>query len=366
MKIFDRIKKNIGSSGDNLISCSPFSPEKMMKDPQVKACINIKKMLVLQGKGEIHPRSDSRKDTEIADFVRNILFASEGTVTDLLYSMLDAFVYGFSLAETVYGKLPSGHIGIEKFVPVNTENVSFDIDSYGTVKNILIDGIVCPREKLILYSYNSSFGSPYGKSDLISAYNHYRIKKKLTEYYNIYLEKYASPLIKGTYSKSFPEESQKAFFGVLKSVRQKTALLVPEDCRIESMNLNTGGGDAFQKAIDHHDRNIAKAILGQTIFTDDNVTVGSYSLANIHLELLSKCLSKIRKDMEEYVMEELVIKPLVRYNFGTDLFPRFTISEINSSSLEKNTKSLGELIKYNIVSEKEPWLRAFLGLPEAK
>ena len=371
MNIFDRIKKFFcpqDAGGDYFWDRDSIyhltDTEKMKNDPQVKACLNIKKMLVLQGEQEIHPKSDSKEDIKRADFLRDVLYRSEDTVTDMLYSVLDAFCRGFSLCEIVYRKLPEGKIGIEKFVPVNPMCVTFDYDDFGNLKAIKVNGQACRRDKLILYTYGGEFGSPYGKSDLLAAKKHFAIKEKLTEYYNVYLEKYASPLIWGTYGKHFTPENQQAFFDSLKNVRQKTAVVTPEECHIDTLNLNTGGGDSFQKAIDYHDRQIAKAILGQTIFTNDNVTVGSYSLANIHLELLAKCLNKIKKDLCESVMEEQVLKPLTRLNFGDEDCPKFSIKELNADSLKKNSDAMSSLIKNGIITGKEVWLKDFLGLPE--
>lgn len=365
MNIFKKIKKTPVLSYSNYDIMSDYSVEKMLKDPQVKACINIKKMIILQGRYSVHPVSKDKKDREICDFVTDALYKFQGTISSTLFNVLDAFIYGFSLNEIVY-KREKGRIVIDKIIPINPGEVDFQYDNYGNIVKILINNEECNRDKLILYSYNGAFGNPYGKSDLLSVYKYYDTKVKLIDFYNVYLEKYASPLIKGIYKKGFTVQHQKELFETLKSIKQKSAVIVPEECDIENMNLNTGGAGLFQSAIDYQDRQIAKGILGQTIFTDDNVTVGSYSLANIHLELLKECLGKIKKDLEEFVVTEQIIKPLVKYNFGGENYPYFTISDIDSETLKKKSDSILDLINNGIVEKNEYWLREFFGLPECE
>ncbi|MBQ0106105.1 MAG: DUF935 family protein, partial [Armatimonadetes bacterium] len=91
-----------------------------------------------------------------------------------------------------------------------------------------------------------------------------------------------------------------------------------------------------------------------------------YSLAKVHLDLLGDCLSGIRRDMEETVMNEQVIKPLADLNFGTGRYPKFTISHTEGDMLKKNSEALADIINLGIADPKEYWIRDFLGIPENK
>ena len=364
MRILEKIKKRFLSGG---ALCSPsleINRERMLKDPQVKACINIKKQLVLQGRGEIHPRGEGVESQKMADFVREILYRSEDTVSKLLENVLDAFVYGFSVQEIVY-KEEKGKIIIDKFCNIDPDTAVISWDVYGNISEIKINGEMCPRDKVILYIYNPDASHPLGKSDLISAYSHFDTKTKLINFYNIYMEKYVSPVALGTYKRSITGNQQQDFLNIMKNIRQKTAVLIPEECSLGYLNLNTGGGDTFREAIDYHDRQIAKAILGQTIFTNDNVTVGSYSLANIHLELLGKCLKNVKQSMEEEIITEQVIRPLIKLNYGPGECPTFSLRDIEPEALKKGAEAVLSLINNGVVKKKEYWIREFLGIPEA-
>ncbi|MBQ7257481.1 MAG: DUF935 family protein [Abditibacteriota bacterium] len=364
MKLFEKIKKHFWSGGTLSAPSFELSTTKMLKDPQVKACINIKKQLILQGKQEVHPTDKDSLSLKQADFIRETLYESDDTVSKLLFTVLDAFIYGFSVQEILYKK-KGGKVVIDKFCNIDPSTVTVSWDLYGNISQILVNGEECPREKLILYIYNPRPSRPLGTGDLISAYSHFDAKSKLLSFYNIYMEKYVSPVVKGSYKRGLSQSQQTDLLNIMKTIRQKTALLIPEECNVDYMNLNTGGGATFKEAIDYHDRQIAKAILGQTIFTNDNVTVGSYSLANIHLELLNKCLQNIKRDMEESVMAEQVIKPLIKYNFGTEKGPLRSIRDIDGDSLKKNSDAILSLINKGVVKRDEYWIREFLGIPEA-
>ena len=368
MGFFSNIKNLFGETKvsavyDSSINSYNLPITKMLEDPQIKAVINLKKMLTLNGTCQVHPFSNNKEDIEIANFVREVLFLMDSSVSSVLANVLDCYIYGFSCQEIVYKKLDNGLIGIKNIKNLNTDYIDFDFDDCGNVVSVKYENQEINPIKYVLYSYNSSFGSPYGKSDLISVKGNWEAKQRLLKFYNIYLEKYGSPVVKGTYKRGFSPENQVKLMEVLKSIKQKTALLVPEDVEIENMNLANGGGNAYEQAILYHDLQIAKAILGQTIFTNDSVTVGSYSLANIHLNILDKCLENVKKDLEEAVVTEQIIKPLVALNFSTNNYPTFSISSISPENLRVSSEALIELMKTGIISEDEYWIRDYLQLP---
>ncbi|MER3496825.1 MAG: hypothetical protein C4320_08735, partial [Armatimonadota bacterium] len=72
----------------------------------------------------------------------------------------------------------------------------------------------------------------------------------------------------------------------------------------------------FQEAIEFHDRAIARAILGQTLTTDEGRRVGSLAMGKVHLQVLLMQLAAIRRDLADAVMGEGVLRPLIELNFG--------------------------------------------------
>ena len=80
------------------------------------------------------------------------------------------------------------------------------------------------------------------------------------------------------------------------------------------------------EAIDFHNREIARAILGQTLTTDEGRRVGSLAMGKVHLQVLLLQLEAIRRELADVVMNEQIIRPLIELNFGTQELPTFSFT----------------------------------------
>ncbi|MFQ3550396.1 MAG: DUF935 family protein, partial [Armatimonadota bacterium] len=205
---------------------------------------------------------------------------------------------------------------------------------------------------------------PYGTSDLRAAYKHYWSKDILTKFMNLYLEKYGSPTVKGSYKRGTPATSQKELLKVLEKIQQETAIVIPEDIQVELLEANRGGEAGYLQALEFHDKQIAKAILNQTLMTDEGIRVGSFALAKIHLEVLKMGLRKIKRDLEETIMQEQIIKRLVDFNFNVNSYPEFSLGPLEDKDLDILADVVSKLVNGEIINPDEKWIRQFIGIPE--
>lgn len=77
------------------------------------------------------------------------------------------------------------------------------------------------------------------------------------------------------------------------------------------------------EAVEFHNREMVRSILGQTLTTDEGKRVGSLALGKVHLQVLLLQLEAVRRELADTVMTEQVIRPLVELNFGKAELPRF-------------------------------------------
>jgi len=384
--------------------------DQMQHDAQVQACLTIKKLAVLSRGWEVHPASNELSDVEVADFVRFALDEMRGSILDVLFNVLDALAKGFSVLEMNYCTLDKdphrGRIGLASIKAKDPSTFAFDTDEFLNVKglsrSILSPSMLgrdlqsrpLPPEKFIIYSYMPRYESPYGTSDLRAAYKHYWSKDLLTRFMNIYLEKYGSPTAKGTFKRGTPKSGQEELMRVLDKIQQQTAIVIPEDVQIELLEANRGGEAGYLQAIEFHDKQISRAILCQTLMTDEGTRVGSFALAKVHLDVLKMCLRKLKRDLEESVMQEQVIKRLVDYNFPESLgriskplgrisrsgstgaslgrisesgsagkYPTFSLGPLEDQDVVQLSGVIEKLVSGQIVRPDEEWIRGYLGLP---
>ena len=349
--------------------------DQMQRDAQVQACLMIKKLAVLSRGWEVHPASNDPRDVEVADFVRFALESMRGSILDVLYNVLDALAKGFSVLEMNYSVLDgepySGRVGLASIKAKDPSTFAFDTDEYLNVKGLRRTGLSDLRpptsdlspEKFVVYSYMPRYESPYGTSDLRAAYKHYWSKDILVRFMNLYLEKYGSPTAKGSYKRGTPKASQEELLRVLDKIQQETAIVIPEDVQIELLEAHRGGEAGYLQAIEFHDKQISRAILCQTLMTDEGTRVGSFALAKVHLDVLKMCLRKLKRDLEESVMGEQVIKRLVDYNFNTSAYPTFSLGPLEDTDVVQLSGVIEKLVSGQIIKPDEEWIRGYLGLP---
>ena len=335
---------------------SPYNPDdligrrgyaiydQMQRDAQVQACLMIKKLAVLSRGWEVHPASGNPGDIEVADFVRFALSEMRGSILDVLFSVLDALAKGFSVLEMNYCVLDKephkGRVGLASIKAKDPSTFGFDTDEFLNVRGLTRTpapgrNASLPPDKFVLYSYMPKYESPYGTSDLRAAYKHYWSKDVLTRFMNLYLEKYGSPTVRGSYKRGTPKQAQEELLRVLDKIQQQTAIVIPEDVQVELMEAERGGEAGYLEAIEFHDKQISRAILCQTLMTDEGSHVGSFALAKVHLDVLKMCLRKLKRDLEESVMQEQVIRRLVDYNFTVSAYPTFSLGPVEDADVEQ-------------------------------
>jgi len=109
--------------------------------------------------------------------------------------------------------------------------------------------------------------------------------------------------------------------------------------------------------IDHHDIEMAKAVLGQIINMGTTVSGGSYSLGQTQLEMLLLCLQSLRDDIA-ICMNSYVIPELIDWNFGTQRYPQIKLLP-PSTDLKVLTKEVFQHISAarQVNTSAEFWLK---------
>lgn len=307
--------------------------DEMQKDAQVRSCLNTKKFAVLSDGWQVVPDGKSALDIEVADFVRFCLDDMYGSVQDMIFAALDAIAKGFSIMEINYKLIESGRfvgrIGLASVKSKDPSAFGFDLDEFLNIKGLMLmhngKQRSLPIEKFIIYTYMPSYEMPYGQSDLRPAYKHWYCKDIITRFWNLQLEKFGMPTAKGSYRRGMPKEQQDDLLRALDRIQQETAIVVPEDVSIELLEAKGAGEANYLRAIEYHNRQIAKAILGQTLTIDEGSHSGSYAMAKVHMDVFDYYLQKLKRDIEESVMRDQLVRRLVDLNYGRAAYPRFVL-----------------------------------------
>ncbi len=343
----------------------------MQNDAQVRACLSIKKASVLARGWEINPvKEDGRRGQEIANFCRESLDAMDGSITRVLWDTCDALAKGYSIQNIVWDVCKIGKWA-GKWVPVfikgkDPEEWEFLVDKFRNVVGLyhVPTSEEFGRSRFVVYSYQGDYHNPYGRSDLRACYRNWWSKDFLIRFWNHYLEKYGAPTTKGKYPRGTTSAAKTEFLRAIEQIKTHSAITIPEDMEIELLETIRQGDTGFRIAVEFHNKEIAKAILNQTLITDDSSNgIGSFALAKVHLDVLRMCLKGLKMDLEQTVMREQVLRPMVAYNFGADVpVPYFSLGPLEERDFEPISRGVKNLVECGVLDPKDPWVKEFAGI----
>lgn len=290
--------------------------DEMRHDDQIKVALSLKKDMVINAGWKIDCEDETVRDAVEKNFSEGM----ERSLDDVLRDMLSSYDYGFSVSEPVYRLVD----GLYEWKTVHTRpphGFRFEMDKYGNIEKIVQDTdhgtIEFSPNDFLHFVYQHEFGNPYGKSDLRSAHPAYVAKKFIFRFMNIYLEKFASPLVVGKYKDSLPESEANRLHNMLKTIQNSTTLTVPDSAIIDIVQTQRDGSDAYIKAINLCNMMIARSVLVPDLMgvAGEKTSGGSYSLGQTQFKLFLSTVEKDKKSLARLITMRLV-KPLVAANWG--------------------------------------------------
>ncbi len=349
----------------------------MLADDQVKACIMIKKLgvkiggyIIQAAVGESDPNYTKAK--ELADFLNFVIIRMQGSLKNVLDNISHAIVTGFSVNEIVWEIIEEecpykGLIGIKTIKMRPAETLSFDLDEFCNIKSIVqrIEGQVIniDPKKVLLFSYDpQNTGLPQGVSDLRAAYRHYWSKDALMRFRNVAAEKYAAPTGVGFYPPHFTKLQQADLLAAVKNIAIDSAIVVPDSVRIELLEAKGSVVMPYDASIDVCNSGIARAIFAQTLATNEGTTSGSFAQARIHRGILGMFLTDLRDSIADVLYEQL-IKQLIDFNYGINLYPKIVLGAPSEPDLDALAVIMEKLINTGVVEKNEPFIREQFGFP---
>ena len=357
--------------------------QKMRTDEQVKACLTVKKFARVSTGWDIHPgMEDSSEAENYAKFIKSTINDMQGTFDDVLLSIMSALDFGFSCSEKIYQYIEEGEfkgkIGLRAIKTKEPFNLMFKTDEFknllGIYNQYTEEGKLgseenpYPIDKFIIYSYNKEFSNFYGQSDLRSCFRSFFSKEYIIKWSNIYLERFGMPttVIEYPKKKGIDKEVISALDDILKNLQAKSGIRIPEDIKLSLLEAKRQGQFAYESMIKLHDIMIAKAILVPSLlgFTQTE-QIGSYALGKKHFDMFLFVLNKLGRDLEETIVFEQIIKPLMYMNYGQikrELLPIFKFNSLDEEDIDAKSKIAERLVKAGILDPSEEWLRPYLNM----
>lgn len=350
----------------------------MLSDDTVKACLGFKKVLIHGRAWEITPaggKDANEEQKKQAQFVQDVL--QDTAWNRIMRETLSALEFGFSAGEIIWEVKDFHDYGLKVVLKDvkhrDPEFIKIDVDRHANILGFrqiagyMPHEIYIPADKVIHYQVNGQFGNHYGIPDLRAAYRAWWSKKFITQFWNVFLERFGSPLMMMKYPIGADSKLKDALKAILSSLSTRSDILVPEGVAVELVEASRAGTAQYGEAINYCDVGISRALLVPALLgMGVDVKRGSDSQSRLHLRVLMKVASDISTDLEAIYTEKLV-EPLVEMNFpNVKEYPKFTFRDYGEYEAIEIADSLINMWNAGMLDADQNdinYMRSILGAP---
>lgn len=336
------------------------------REPQYRAALSQRKMASTSSDVIVEAASDDPIDVEIADAVRELVHAD--AFARLRWHMLDAIGKCYSVVEILWDTDGPGGMWWPRDYRWRDPRW-FKLD-HRTLSALRIsdaspEGKPLPQGKFVVHEPMLKSGLP-GRGGLARVVAiAYAAKRFAAPQLVRFLEVMGIPARLARYPAHYTDRDRATLLRELRRLGADAAAVIPSDAQIELLEQrgSRGGPSDIVAALEYWDRQISKAVLGQTMTTDDG---SSRAQADVHYSVRvdivqhdnAACAATINRDL---------IRPFVELNWGRrPKLPRILIRFEEKEDLVAFANSVIPFIDRGLeVDQREIRERLGLSEPEA-
>jgi phage gp29-like protein len=315
------------------------------KDAHLASLLQTRKLAVLSLDYEVLPYAKTPADEGIAEAVGQIIYGIpnlEGAFLDLL----DAIGKGFALSEIIWAVAGGlARVLDLKWIPQKKVTMVEDLEPRLLTSQAPWEGVELPRWKVIYHRYKARSGYDSRAGVLRVVGYMYLLKNYALKDWAAFNEICGMPLRLGKYDAMATPADREALIQAIRSLGSDAAGVISKNTEIEFVETASRQGgqvNTYQLLAEFCNREMSKAILGQTLTTDTAGSTGTYSAAQVHALVRRDLVEADAQALAQTVREQL-LRPLVGFNFGWDKpipWFRFRFEE------EEDLKTLAEVYRH--------------------
>jgi phage gp29-like protein len=325
------------------------------KDLHYLAVLGTRKHAVAQLDVVIRPASSDAEDVRLASMATDYLLKGTLNLREALFDILDAIGKGFSATEILWdtsGKewYPtqlawrdprwfmfdwiSGQQLLVRTLPDENQDIPLNDSGYSHLDSRLLPLGTRSRNahdrwnplqpmtapllpfKFIVHQAKAKSGLPIRGGIARAAAWAYLFKNYALKDWVTFAEVFGQPLRLGKYGPGATEADKTALLQAVSNIGTDAAAIVPDSMMIEFTQARRGNGaDLYERFCDFLDRQVSKAVLGQTLTTELPHGGGSRAAAQVHQMVRRDILGADAGRLEATLGRDL-IKPLIDLNVG--------------------------------------------------
>lgn len=337
------------------------------RDLHYVGVLGTRKRSVSQVDVTVEAASDSAEDVRRADMVREWLQRDE--LADETFDMLDAIGKGLSWTEIIWDT-SEGQYRPARLEWRDPRWFRFDQDGTtpllrGGEEGTGVDEQL-PAFKFIRLAIKAKSGLPIRSGLARLAAWSWMFKAYTQRDWAIFTQTYGQPVRIGRYHAGATEEDKSTLYRAVANIAGDCAAIVPDEMKIEFIEAKniTAGSELYEKRADWLDRQVSKAVLGQTTTTD--AISGGHAVSQEHRQVQEDIETADCKSLSAVLNRDL-IRPWCDLEFGPGGdYPRLVIARPKQEDLKLLSESLAQLVPMGLrVSQSEVRDKFGLGDPGA-
>ncbi len=332
------------------------------RDPHYFSVLSTRKRALSRLRAVVEPASEKRIDKKQADAVRDLL--GEPQFRDMLRDLTDAYGKGYSCVEIIWGER-DGMWRPAAYRWRDPKYFTFDFVSRSEVRLAVlgtIDGVALPPGKFIVHTPKLKSGIPIRGGFARLAAWAWMFKTYTMKDWMAFLDVFGMPIRVGKYHPAATPEDRRKLLNAVASIATDAAAIIPESMAIEFIEAKGSADKPFENMGTFMDRQMSKAILGQTMTADEG---GSLAQAKIHNMIRIDILEDDADQLGGTINRDLVA-PFSELNFGADAPKPYAVFPVaEPEDVAALTNSLGTLVPLGLkVSMREVREKVGFGEPD--
>jgi len=316
------------------------------RDLHYVGVLATRKRSVSQLQVTVEAASDDGADVEKADMVRDWLKRDE--LADETFDILDAVGKGVSFTEIIWDS-SEGQWMPDRLEWRDPRWFTFDRKDLRTP--LLRGGesgndqpSPLPAFKFIHANIKAKSGLPIRSGLARIAAWAWMFKAFTQRDWAIFCQTYGQPVRIGKFHEGATKEDKQTLFRAVANIAGDCAAIIPQSMEIEFVEADNlgAGSDLYEKRSDWLDRQMSKAVLGQTTTTD--AVSGGHAVSKEH--------RKVQEDIETADCRALaatlnrdLIRPWIDLEYGPQkAYPRVVIARPDEEDLAQMSESLSKLV----------------------
>ena len=333
--------------------------------PHYESVLGTRKRAVSGIEPMVEAASDSAQDKEIADQVRELL--EECSWTSLVEDMLDGLGKGWSAVEILW------ETSEKEWRPRHFEwrDPRFFAWDWETGEQLLLlddehpTGMPLDPFKWIVHKPRRKSGRPWrGGLARVGVWGYLINAYAVTDWAR-FTEVFGMPIRLGRYDAMTAEEADiQILLTALQNLGTDAAAAIPKTMNVEFLDGARGGegNEVFERLCDWMNRQVSKAVLGQTMTTEDG---SSRAQAEVHDRVRQDLRASDARQVAETIQRDLII-PFVALNRGAqEPYPRVRIPVPDPAARNSFTAAVKDLVPLGLRVPSAA-VRSRLGLPEPR